>query len=285
MSTIRYRIRPGGPWQRILPGVYLTVSGTPTKDQLDMAALLYAGPYAILTGHAALRRYGIQPFPAQVVDVLVASVHCRRASRSYVRIHRTVRLPDLAAVVGEIKIATVPRAVIDAALDAPSVRVIRAIVAAAVQQRMCSAQQLEAELGPFRLRNSPVVRAVIQEVTAGIRSAPEGELMDLVKRAGLPDPLYNPRLYVDGKFLAAPDAWWREVSVAVEVDSVEWHLSPERWQATMERHARMAAAGIRVLHFSPRQIRSEPDVVIARIREALRTGAPNPRIQARPATR
>jgi len=38
MSTVHYRIRPGGPWQQVLPGVYLTVSGQPTIDQLDMAA-------------------------------------------------------------------------------------------------------------------------------------------------------------------------------------------------------------------------------------------------------
>src|SRR5260221_9461963 len=40
---LRYRIRPGGPWQRLLPGVYLTVTGEPTREQREVAALLYAG--------------------------------------------------------------------------------------------------------------------------------------------------------------------------------------------------------------------------------------------------
>ena len=31
LAEIRHRIRPGGPWQRLLPGVYLTVTGTPTQ--------------------------------------------------------------------------------------------------------------------------------------------------------------------------------------------------------------------------------------------------------------
>ena len=109
-------------------------------------------PAAPIDALSRLRRYGIEPFPLRTVDVLVAAAHCGRASRGYVRIRRTIRLPDLAAVVGEIKMATVPRAVIDAALDAPDVRVVRAIVAGAVQKRMCTAEQLEAELGPFRLR-------------------------------------------------------------------------------------------------------------------------------------
>jgi very-short-patch-repair endonuclease len=90
-------------------------------------------------------------------------------------------------------------------------------------------------------------------------------------------------LYLDGKLLAIPDAWWPEVSVAVEVDSQQWHMSPQDWQQTMERHDRMAAAGIRVLHFSPARIRTEPDVIIGIIRHALSVGAPSPRIQTKPA--
>jgi hypothetical protein len=38
--AIEYRIRHGGPWRAMLPGVYLTVTGVPTPEQRDMAALL-----------------------------------------------------------------------------------------------------------------------------------------------------------------------------------------------------------------------------------------------------
>ena len=37
----------------------------------------------------------------------------------------------------------------------------------------------------------------------------------------------------------------------------------------MRRHARLTALGVLVLHFSPRQIRDEPDQVLATIRAAL----------------
>ena len=45
-DMVQHRIRAGGPWQRLLPGVYLTMTGAPTSDQRDTAALLYAGPGA-----------------------------------------------------------------------------------------------------------------------------------------------------------------------------------------------------------------------------------------------
>src|SRR5215813_1287628 len=127
-------------------------------------------------------------------------------------------------------------------------------------------------------------RAALAEVARGTRSAPEAELLDLIKRGRLPLPLFNPRLYVGNEFLARPDAWWPDIGVAVEVDSREWHLSPESWERTMRRHDLMTAAGILVLHFTPRQIREEPDQVIATIRAALasRRGTTVPLIRTLP---
>ena len=53
-SALRQRLRAGGPWQRLLPGVFLAVTGTPTTEQRSMAALLYAGTGGMITGAAAV---------------------------------------------------------------------------------------------------------------------------------------------------------------------------------------------------------------------------------------
>ena len=62
--------------------------------------------------------------------------------------------------------------------------------------------------------------------------------------------------------------------VAAEVDSREYHFDEADWERTMQRHARMTAAGIKVLHFTPWRIRSQPDQVLADIRATLRNGTP-----------
>jgi hypothetical protein len=273
IGAIKYRIRPGGPWQRLFPSVYLTCPGRPTVDQLDMAALLYAGAYSMLTGRAALRRYGILPAATGTVDVLVPASR-RRANLGDVRIHRTCRLPTLLAAQGPIRYTLIPRAVTDAALETTSIRDMRAIVAVGVDRGRCRPVDLAAELGSSRLHNAATLRTVIADIADGIRSAPEGDLMDLIKRSGLPTPQYNPRLYVGAELLAVPDAWWEAVGVAAEVDSRQYHFDEADWEATMLRHDRMTVAGIRVLHFTPRRIRAEPDQVIAIISKALRSGAP-----------
>jgi len=281
-DVLNRRVRIGGPWQRMFPGVYLTVTGTPTIDQMDTAALLYAGDYSMITGLAALRRLGIWAPAISATDVLIPDTR-RRVSRNYVRMHRTTKLPTEWLAQGEIRMAMIPRALADTALDLASVRDVRAVVAAGIQQGRCSVQQLEDELRDRRLHNAKLLRSVLAEVAAGIRSSPEGDLMDLIKKSGLPDPVYNPRLYIGDRLLARPDAWWELAGVAAEVDSREWHLSPEAWERTMKRHDRMTAAGIRVLHFSPSQIKTEPGIVAAIIKDALRTGGPLPGIRTVPA--
>jgi very-short-patch-repair endonuclease len=82
-------------------------------------------------------------------------------------------------------------------------------------------------------------------------------------------PLFNASLYAGETFLARPDAWWPDAGVAVEVDSREWHLSPRDWERTMRRHSEMSARGIIVLHFTPRQLKREPDRVLTAITQAL----------------
>jgi very-short-patch-repair endonuclease len=168
-----------------------------------------------------------------------------------------------------VRYALPARAVADAARAERDLAGVRAIVAAAVQSRRCTVEQLQHELRNGPVRGSALFRAALAEVAEGARSGPEGELLALIKRGKLPLPRLNARLCIGDEFIARPDAWWPDFGVVVEVDSKEWHLSPDGWERTMRRHARMTALGLLVLHFSPRQIREEPDQVLAIIKAAL----------------
>jgi hypothetical protein len=270
-TALRYRTRPDGPWQTRLRGVYVAQTGPPTVDQLDMAAQLYAGPGSVITGLAALRRLGLRTPDTGLVDVLVPAARQRRTS-GFARILRTTRMPERWCSDGELRFTLAARGVGDAARGTAELREVRALVADSVRQEWCTLAELTAELNAGPAAGSARLRQVLGEVTTGARSAVEADFQDLVKRAGLPAPMFNARLFADGELLCRADAWWPEAGVAAEVDSREWHLSPEDWERTMSRHARMTAAGILVLHFSPKQVRTERDVVITALRKALDTG-------------
>jgi hypothetical protein len=286
VRVVDYRIRDGGPWQTLLPGVYLTHGGRPTDEQREMAALLYAGPRSVLTGAAALRRHGLpagrlggnasdQPGP---VDVLVPLVN-RRMDVGFVRLHRTKRLPAGVCVAGEARVAFAPRAVADAVRPMTDLADVRAVVAGAVQRGRCSIQHLAEELAAGPTWGSALFRQSLAEVAEGARSAVEADLRDLIRWARLPVPLYNPSLMVDGEFLAKPDCWWPESGVAGEADSRAWHFSPDDWEQTLARHARMSAHGIIVLHLTTQRIRFKRRDVAEEIRRALAAGHKLPQIR------
>jgi hypothetical protein len=191
-------------------------------------------------------------------------------------------MPRSWAVDLALRYALPARAVADTVSGLADLRDARTVVASAVQQRRCTIDQIAEELRERHSAGNALLRAVLDEVADGIRSAAEGDLRDLIRKSDLPTPLYNPTLFLDGEFLARPDAWWPEAAVVVEVDSKEYHLLPEDWEQTMRRHRRMSAAGLSVLHLSPRQLRTEWRQVLADIAGALRAGRPAPRVTTRP---
>ena len=269
LSALRHRLRPGGPWSTLLPGVYLAMTGTPTPLQQEMAALLYAGPGSMITGMAALRCHHIGKAIPDLVDVLV-SAHRQRHDVGFVRLHRTTRMPERIWQRGPIQYVTPSRAVADTARGMVSLRDVRAVVADAVQRRACQVQDLAAELTAGPSAGSALFRQALADVAGGLRSVAEADLKDLVVKAKIPMPLFNPALYdKDGTFIARPDAWWPELGIAIEVDSREWHLSPEDHEKTLARGRRMGRHQIIVMRFTPKQLRSQAATVIEEIRRTL----------------
>jgi hypothetical protein len=268
-NALRHRLRPGGPWRNLLPGVYLAATGAPTTLQQEMAALLYAGPGSVITGPAALRCYRIRTELTDLVDVLVPPTRQRRDA-AFVRLHRTTRPPSRIWEAGPVRYVPPPRAVADAVRIMESLRDVRATVADAVQRSKCTVKDLLTELTQGPNAGSALFRMALAEVADGIRSAAEGDLRSLLVTSRLPMPLFNASLYDGGgTFIARPDAWWPEHGIAVEVDSREWHMSPDDHAKTLARGRRMAKYQIVVLRFTPRQIRTEPAQVIKDVRDAL----------------
>jgi hypothetical protein len=276
--AVSHRLRTGGPWQPILPGVYLTVTGKPTRTQREIAAVLYGGTPAVITGLAAVHHQRMPAPDSDVIDLLVpARRQCR--SVSYVVVHRTTRMPKLVVGPSTTSYALPARAVADAARTLTDLREVRALVAGAVQSRGCWLDELIEELREGPRQGSALLREVLSEVTDGIRSAPEAELRTLITRAGLPLPMFNPSLYLaNGTFLARPDAWWPEASVAVEVDSKRWHFSEADWNHTMDRHSDLGQYSIVTLHFTPYKLRHEQADVMRRMTNAYNSGLRRPRL-------
>ncbi len=274
-STIAHRCGKGGPWQRVLPRVILLQTGAPSPRQRLRAALLYAGEGALLTGAAALTLYGVRglgpPAKAPPVDVLVPAGRNPR-SRAYVRIHRTRNEVRRLPVEG-LPCAHLARAVIDAIPTLGDGRAVTALLAEVVQRGRCTLDDLMSTLKSVHRGSDPRITPTIEGLTAGIRSVAEADARRVLAAAAIASPVWNHNLYLrDGTFLARPDAYWPAAGLVLEIDSREWHLSPDAWEHTMTRRNRMTQHGLTVLSVSPSQLRDNPDEIVAAIRGALGRG-------------
>jgi hypothetical protein len=278
--ALQHRLRCGGPWRSLLPGVYIAATGTPTIPQQEMAAMLYAGKASVITGLSALRQHRIRGPATEVIDVLIPASR-RRQGQDFVRLHRTTRMPKRIWQFGLLHYAPPARAVADTVRALTSLRDVRAIVADAVQRGKCAVPDLLTELNKGPNAGSALFREALTDVVGGIRSTAEGDLKDLLRMSGLPMPLFNAMVFAGETFVAQPDAWWPEFGVAVEVDSREWHMSPHDHARTLERQRRMGKYGIIVLPFTPKQIRSGSAEVLATIRAALDSARGRPRLNLR----
>jgi hypothetical protein len=271
-------------WQAVLPSIYACFDGQLTNEQREIAAWMYAGQGAQLTGPAALRWYGLRYAPTDLrVHVLVS--HRRHvSSRDFVVIRRTNRLDVDTVARPPLVVTSLARAVIESGLlprdgSAATLANVRSMAAEVVQRRLATTDQLAFELDRAPRRGSQLIRRAIADLDGGARSAPEAELRDLFDGSSvIPTIHWNARLLShDSTNLPTPDGWIDDVGIALEVDSKAHHLALPDWEETMRRNNLLTSRGAVVLHFPPSQIRGAPESVVRTVVEAYleraRTGA------------
>jgi hypothetical protein len=285
-GTITRRTRPGGPWRPLMPAIVLLHNGPPTRDDMRRAALLHAGPGAVLTGSDALELHGMSrmPPPTGLIHVLIPADR-RRAGAGKLLVERTDRLPSAAR--GRWPLAPIERAALDLSRRSGDRDVVRAVLAEVVQRGRTTPGRLLAELEAGSDRGTALPREVLAAVSDGVRSVAEAKARELIGRSGLPQPMWNARV-VDARtcrFIAVADAWFDGVALAWEIDSYEFHLSPADYERTLERRVAMTAVGIAVVAHSPKQVIERSSQVLADLTGNLEqaTRRPRPPVVAIPA--
>lgn len=272
VDALRHALGRGGRWQRIVKGVYATFTGPLQERHLVRAALLYAGPGAMVTGATACRAYGMRYVPRRDRPEVLVPVHVQRARIAIASICRTRSLPAPRDV-RSFPCAPPDRAAIDACRDTRELRAVRAVLCEVVQRRLTTPDELTVVLAWGHSAGSALPRRAVEDIVAGCRSAPECELRDLIRSSAvLREPRWNEPLPDPRGGDMSPDGCWEEARLVVEVDSVEWHHFGNAPELTERRRARYASLGWMVLPVSPRRIRDEPHAVLREIESAYVAG-------------
>ncbi|GGT08890.1 hypothetical protein [Streptomyces chromofuscus] len=294
--------KSGGPWQQILPGVYLLHPGPPTSEERLHAVLMYAAretspavpaqpgaeeehrppyPEAMITGLAALNLHGfaaVPPLPAlDHIDVLVPRMR-RLRSTGCAHVVRTPALPTPEQRTG-LPVAPVPRALADAVAGLRDAGAVRRLLTEAVRGGHCEPASIVRELNQARLLSRPHVVDAVDSLLAEGRAIAEDRLYRMVREFGLPDPVWNVDLRLPGgPHLGGLDAYWPEHAVAVELDTrAPRHGHRQEDDALWSEYARkrehLERLGITVVYITPKKLRDAMEQQATVLRTALMASA------------
>ncbi|MGN6472501.1 MAG: hypothetical protein ACTHK4_02480 [Mycobacteriales bacterium] len=264
-NALEHRVGTG-QWFAVLPEVYLTHPGTPTRRQLMVAALLYAGPQAAIDGPDACRFHGVRAVAVDESKVhVVAPFGVEVRSRQFVVVRRT--LAEIRPVVTDrLRYVDPATAVVAAGRRMRDGRAVLAAFSDAVQRRITTYDELVRAHVEGPPRNSRAADAALAAVGAGIRSAPEEDFRRLTSASlVLPPAEYNAWLQLPSGRRVCVDALFASSALVHETNGRRAHAREDLFEDMQERHDALTASGFTVLHNSPRRLREHPREVIAQV--------------------
>jgi hypothetical protein len=229
-----------GRWQRMHRGVYATFSGTPSRDCLLWAAVLRAGPRAVLSHQTAARLWGLPSGESSAIHVSVPigspAPRIRGVIVHYSSRGSQARHPALAP-----PRTTIEATVLDLASMAPSAEDAIAQVLGAIASRRTTAERVVAVLrrrGRMRWRSA--IRLALDPMNSGVHSILEYRFVTRVERPhGLPAGVRQ-RPVVRGHRKQYSDVAYDGYATLVELDGRAAHPDGSRQADAWRDNANIA---------------------------------------------
>ncbi|HSJ23088.1 MAG TPA: type IV toxin-antitoxin system AbiEi family antitoxin domain-containing protein [Longimicrobiales bacterium] len=230
----------------------------------EMAAVLACGGRAWVShGSRGVMAQLLPPACGAPVDVVVQGNGGRVRG---VRAHRTTLTADDVTVADGVPVVRLERTLVDLArmLDPDE---LERILAMAERQRLINRPRLLAAMERCRGHvGSRRIRRLLRGTNgpAYTRSPLERRLLKLIRDAGLPEPLANALLLG-----FEVDLYWPDAGLVVEADGFRFHSLRRDFERDRLRDQVLAAAGLRVIRITERQLTDDPRRVLETLRRAL----------------
>lgn len=248
------RWRDDGYLYRVLPRVYGV--GHPGRSiEADLAAaVLYAGPGAMLSHGTAVWCLGLLKYPPREI---VVSTPRRVRDHANIRVHGRRHLERHWH--RGLPITSPSQALLDFAATGPA-KLLRLALANADYHGLLNLGAIQRIIGRG-IDGSAALRdalAIHLPQLAHTRSDGEVDLLLFCETHDIPIPEVN--VYVHGHLI---DALWREQRLVVEVDGHEGHHTPAQLYANHQRDLILRSRGLVVLRYAKRQFKQAPQAVAA----------------------
>jgi hypothetical protein len=257
--SMRHRAR-AGEWQRIQRGVYAAFSGEVTRDSQLWAALLRAGPAAVLSHQTAAELYGLikQPSPVIHVTVPATSNPAKSGRIPGVIVHRSRILERTRHPVLLPPRTRIEDTVLDLieGMDEPADRYD--VICRAIGGQLTTAPRLRRALEKrARFRDRPEAESALADAAQGALSNLERwYLRGVERRHKLPVATRQSRVKVGGRSIYL-DNLYEEYLVCVELDGAAAHPAGEQWSDKRRDRRNLAVEKIVTMRFGYLDLRTQ----------------------------
>jgi very-short-patch-repair endonuclease len=252
-------------------GVYAVGYPTSRTESRWMAAVLAAGPDAVLSHRTAAQLWGLVPRSSHRLEV-TRPAYLRPNQHSYG--HRSALPADECSLIDRIPVTSAPRTIVDLAAVASKRQVERALQEMEVR-RLTDRLSIPDLLARYpRRRGSAVLRALLDErvIDQGVTQNDFEELfVSLLDSHGLPRPRFNADVALAGRFFLV-DCLWTSAQLIVELDGRSVHGTREAFEADRERDRLLQVAGWRIIRVTWHQLQDQGATIAADLRTALTQG-------------
>ena len=250
---IDYLIARG--WVRVVHrGVYAVGHSSLTQKGRWMAAVLAAGPGAVLSHRSAAALWRLGMTELAPVEVTIPR-SCRR--RSAVVTHRAVLVVDEITIVDGIPVTTVARTLLDLAAFQPRRQLERALHEADIQ-RLWDVTGLHALVDRYPARRGTrTLRAILADHVTISKHELERRFLAFLEGNGFPRPQSN-RLIPTAVRSYECDVVFAGARLIVELDGYETHGTRKRFEEDRARDRALTIGRWRVNRITWRQLRDDP---------------------------
>lgn len=257
---------------RVYPHVYRLRSSGADDGVLLRAALLHAGPEAVLSHTTALALWGHRQLEHPIH--LTVNQRIRRAGAAGLVVHRRKNFDpesEQCVVRRGFPVTTLARTVIDSWPLLPAAE-RRPLALDLARRGLVTAEDLDAALDERpNVAGRRTLRQTIDLIADGCQSELEAHgVLSVFRHRSLPPSVGQLRIPLPTGSIRL-DRAWPEVKLAVELDGARYHTSPEDRRRDLARDAALAALGWVVLRFTFADVLRDAKAVRARVLEVYRT--------------